>query len=250
MKRIIAFIVCMSFIFAFTGCKTKSAEDIEKDISAKLEEAKYADTHITGSIAMNVPDAGQQKITIDADYKLDASGEIPKMLLDGNIGLEGIMSFPMSFFMDENNAVISVLGQSAQAPIDEETKSQLKLFMGENAVKTNFNKTVASTTYEGTEAIELNYDLSALNQLMAANSEDNVSINSFKVYYLLKDKDKLDSIAALISLTSEGEQMDINLNIKINSIGQSIDITAPTVSVGTDKTLDILTNQQTNKEAA
>lgn len=250
MKRIIALLLCTGFIFALAGCKQKTPEEIEQEITTKLEEAKYADTHISGSIAINIPDAGQQKITIDGDCKLDASGELPKILLDGSIGLEGVMSFPLSFYMDDSNAVISILGQSEKAPIDEETKSQLKVLMGENAVKTNFNKTVTATAYEGTDAIEINYDLSTLNQLMSSNVDDDTTINSFKTYYLLKNKDELDSMVALISITAEGEQMDINIRIKFNSLGQPVDFTAPTVTEGTDRTLDILTNQQTNKEAA
>lgn len=242
MKKLIALFMCIAIIFALTGCKKKSIDEIEQKISQQLTDAEYIDAHISGKVSMNIPDAGMQTLTIDADYKMDISGNFPKMLLDGSFGLEGVMSIPLSLYLDENSASISMLGQVQETTINDEAKTQLQTILGKDGIQTNFSKTVTETTYNDTRAIQLTYDVSAINQLASLSAQ--ASLDNLTSYYLLNNKDELDSMVVLLSITSEGEKMDMEFTIKYNSLNQPITITP--ISTGTTRNIPLLTNEQTS----
>lgn len=234
MKRIIALCLSFGLIFAVTGCKKKSAQDIEQQITKQMADSKYADVHITGDISMNIPDAGSQKITIDTDLKTDISGNFPKIGMNGSIGVAGVVTLPLNFYMDNDKLAINMLGQYSEAPIPDDVKEQIKSAMNQNSgVQLALNKTVTITKYNNQDALEIVFDTTQLNQLInsplfnpSAGSE-NVSIDKLQAYYLLKNGEELDSVVVQMTMTSGTEKIDMNFTAIYNSIGQPVEITPP-----------------------
>lgn len=229
MKKILALALCVVLAFAATGCKKDTPQDLEKELTQKLADAKYLDTNIKATVDMNLEGMGAQQMVLDGSLKLDISGEFPKMSMDGSMAIANLMTLPFGFYMDDSTALISMLGQSQEVPIDETTKNQFKTAMQANKSESTISKTVEETKYNEQKALKINFDLNQLNTVSSAatagQTDASPKITKMDMYYVLTDSNDLKSIVADLVVNSEGQDMTMNLTMDINSIGQPVEIT-------------------------
>lgn len=237
MKRLFSIFLCTLVVLSLAGCKKpKTPQEIEQQITQELSNITYLDAQVAGTIAMQTGTASKMTVSVDTAYKLDDSGDFPVMSLNGTLGVEGIASMPVSFYMNENGGVLEALGQSTNFPIDDTIKAQMT-GADNQTLPADINRSIAETTYNNQRAIQITYDTNALNNKLQYTEP---VFNSFIVYYLIDEKDKLSNVVTTLAVSSVSFQADINLDIKINSLNEPITIepitvTKQTVILGQDE---------------
>ncbi|MBQ9624995.1 MAG: hypothetical protein IJR47_02690 [Clostridia bacterium] len=234
LKSFCALALCFGLIFALTGCKKASPEAIEKKISEDLKNAQYFDADIKGSLKADIAQLSGQNVTIEMNMKMDKSGGFPIMIMDGTVGVEGLLTMPATIYFDSEKMVVSAMGQSMQNPIPEKIKKQLDESLAKGNAQQELNKTVTATKVGDSSALEIAYDLEQINKHFAEKNggKTDVKLEEMKMFYILKGKDELDGISVDMTIVSgaNGEKMQMQFEIKYNSIGQPVTITAPAVN--------------------